>query len=48
MAFFSCIPLALMMLLTGPIFRSFNFDPECIEYAQTYTQMLIPMLFFQS
>ncbi len=48
MAFISCVPMSIMMLLTGPIFRIFRFDETCIKYAQIYTKSLIPMLFMSS
>ncbi len=48
MALLSCLPMSFVMLLSGPIFRFFNFDERCIGFAQIYTSMLIPMLVFQS
>lgn len=48
MAFISCLPMALMMLFSGTILKQFGFDERCINHAQGYTRMLIPMLFIQS
>ena len=44
----SCIPITLMMLLSGYVLRAFSFDEGCVYHASRFTKLMIPMIFFQS